>query len=450
MSVITRREFIKYSGVAASGLLLSQLGFDLTPVKAYAAELRIKDAKATPTICCFCSTSCGILMHTDSSGKLINAEGDPDHPISEGSLCAKGAASYQIAVNPNRLSKVRYRAPYSDKWKEVSWEWALEKIAANIKKSRDKSFIEKNAEGKVVNRTNGIASVGSAAMDNEECWLYQKMLRALGLVYIEHQARLCHSSTVPALAESFGRGAMTNHYIDFRNADVILNMGGNVAECHPVSFKWIQEARNRGAILIHVDPRFTRTSAKADIHAYIRPGTDIAFLGGMIKYILDNNLYDEFYVKHYTNASFIVNPNFGFDDGLFSGYDPSKRVYDTSTWAFEKDENGIPKRDMTLQHERCVFQLLKKHYSRYTLEKVTAITGTPQKDLEKIYKVYGSTGTPDKAGTELYAMGWTQHTVGVQNIRAMALIQLLLGNIGIAGGGVNALRGESNVQGSTD
>jgi formate dehydrogenase major subunit len=243
---------------------------------------------------------------------------------------------------------------------------------------------------------------------------------------------------------------MTNHYIDFRNADVILNMGGNVAENHPVSFKWVQAARNRGVVLIHVDPRFTRTSAKADVHVRLRSGTDIAFLGGMIKYILDNNLYDEFYVKNYTNASFIVNPRYGFDDGLFSGYDPNKRAYDASSWALEKDAQGIPKRDMTLQDPRCVLQLMKKHYFRYTLEKVSQITGTPTDDLEKVYKIYGSTGAPDKAGTELYAMGWTQHTVGVQNIRSMCIIQLLLGNMGIAGGGVNALRGESNVQGSTD
>jgi formate dehydrogenase major subunit len=243
---------------------------------------------------------------------------------------------------------------------------------------------------------------------------------------------------------------MTNHYIDFRNADVILNMGGNVAENHPVSFKWVQTAKEKGAIFIHVDPRFTRTSTKADIFVRLRSGTDIAFLGGMIKYILENKLYDEFYVKNYTNAAFIVNPKYGFDDGLFSGYDPNKRAYDASTWALEKDEQGIPKRDMTLQDPRCVLQLLKKHYSRYTLEKVTEITGTPMDDLQKVYKAYSSTGTPDKAGTVLYAMGWTQHTVGVQNIRTMSMIQLLLGNMGIAGGGVNALRGESNVQGSTD
>jgi len=194
MSVITRRDFLKISGVAAAGVTISQLGFDLTPAQLYAAELRtelrIKGAKETPTICCYCSVGCGILIATDKNGKVINAEGDPDHPISEGTLCPKGGSTYQIAVNDNRLKKVRYRAPNSDKWKEVNWEWAFNKIAANIKKSRDKSFMAKNADGKVVNRTNGIASVGSAALDNEECWLYQKMLRSFGLVYIEHQARI--------------------------------------------------------------------------------------------------------------------------------------------------------------------------------------------------------------------------------------------------------------------
>jgi len=187
---ITRRDFLKISGATATGAVIGGLGFDLSPIEAYAQELRIKGAKETTSICCFCSVGCGIIVHTDSKGKVINAEGDPDHPISEGALCAKGASSYQIAVNENRLKKVRYRAPYSSAWKEVSWEWALGKMAANIKKSRDESFAASNADGKTVNRTKGIASVGSAALDNEECWLYQKFLRALGLVYIEHQARI--------------------------------------------------------------------------------------------------------------------------------------------------------------------------------------------------------------------------------------------------------------------
>jgi len=247
---------------------------------------------------------------------------------------------------------------------------------------------------------------------------------------------------------------MTNHWIDLKNSDVILCMGGNPASNHPLSMKWIMRAKEqRGAKLVVVDPRYTQTAAKADIYAPLRSGTDIAFLGGMIKYIIDNNLYFREYVVTYTNAPFLVNPDFkhaGQLEGVFSGYDPKTRKYDKKTWAFQMDEKGVPKKDATLQDPNCVFQLMRKHYARYTVDKVSAITGTPKEQLLEVYKAIGSTGKPNKVATVCYAMGWTQHTVGVQNIRAFAMIQLLLGNIGMAGGGINALRGESNVQGSTD
>jgi formate dehydrogenase major subunit len=243
---------------------------------------------------------------------------------------------------------------------------------------------------------------------------------------------------------------MTNHWIDIRNSDCILIMGSNAAENHPISFKWVTEAMKRGAKLISVDPRFTRTSSKADFYTPLRSGTDIAFLGGFIKYIIENKKYFTEYVSEYTNAPFIVSEKYEFRDGLFSGYDPKTRTYDKGMWAFEKDENGNPRKDRTLQDPRCVFQLLKEHFSRYDLSTVSEITGTPKEDLVKVYEMYSATGEKGQAGTIMYAMGWTQHTVGVQNIRTMAIIQLLLGNMGVAGGGVNALRGESNVQGSTD
>jgi len=228
-------------------------------------------------------------------------------------------------------------------------------------------------------------------------------------------------------------------------------MGSNAASNHPISFKYVTKAMDNGAKLISVDPRFTQTSSKADIYAALRSGTDIAFLGGMIKYILDNNLIQEKYVKYYTNAPFLVNPDFkmpGENDGVFSGLLDSK--YDKSTWSFQTDANGVAKKDMSLKNPNCVYQLLKKHFSRYNTDIVSKITGTPKEDLLTVYKEYTKTGEVGKAGTIMYAMGWTQHTVGVQNIRTMAMIQLLLGNMGVAGGGVNALRGESNVQGSTD
>ncbi len=191
---VTRREFLAISGVVGAGVALSSLGVDLGPVKAHADDIRmknLKNAKQSTSICPYCAVGCGLICSTDkSAGKVINIEGDPDHPINQGSLCSKGAATFQIANNENRLSKVLYRAPGSDKWEEKPWDWALDEIAKRVKKTRDENFITKNQKGQVVNRVEAIAEVGSAALDNEECWPIQAMMRALGLVWIEHQARI--------------------------------------------------------------------------------------------------------------------------------------------------------------------------------------------------------------------------------------------------------------------
>ncbi|SIN96470.1 formate dehydrogenase major subunit [Halodesulfovibrio marinisediminis DSM 17456] len=243
---------------------------------------------------------------------------------------------------------------------------------------------------------------------------------------------------------------MTNHWIDIKNADSILIIGSNAAEHHPISFKWVLRAKDAGATVMHVDPKFSRTSARSDFHVPIRSGTDIAFMGGMINYVLENGKYFKEYVVDYTNAPYIVSEDFEFNDGLFSGYDPKNRTYDQSTWKFDLDSNGIPKKDTSLKHSRCVFNLLKKHFSRYSIDNVSSVTGVSKDNLNKVYENFSSTGTGTRAGTIMYALGWTQHTVGVQNIRSAAILQLLLGNIGVAGGGINALRGEPNVQGSTD
>ena len=243
---------------------------------------------------------------------------------------------------------------------------------------------------------------------------------------------------------------MTNHWVDIGHANAVLIMGSNAAEHHPISFKWVLRAKDKGATVIHVDPKFSRTSSKANFHVPLRSGTDIAFLGGMMKYILEKEKYFKEYVVEYTNASFLVNEKFGFDDGAFTGLDEAKKVYDKSSWTFINDDKGVPLKDRTLQDKRCVFQLLKKHYSRYSLDKVSSITGVSQKDLMRVYETFAATGKPNKAGTMMYALGWTQHTYGVQIIRLACMIQLMLGNIGVPGGGINALRGEPNVQGSTD
>ena len=243
---------------------------------------------------------------------------------------------------------------------------------------------------------------------------------------------------------------MTNNWVDIKNANLILVQGGNPAEAHPVGFRWAIEAKKNGAKIIVIDPRFNRTASVADLHAPIRSGSDIAFLMGVIRYLLETNQIQHEYVKHYTNASFLINEGYKFEDGLFSGFNEEKRNYDKSTWNYQFDENGNAKRDMTLQHPRCVINILKDHVSRYTPEMVERVTGVKQKVFLQICEEIGKTSAPNKTMTHLYALGFTEHTIGTQNIRSMAMIQLLLGNIGMPGGGINALRGHSNVQGTTD
>jgi formate dehydrogenase major subunit len=257
---------------------------------------------------------------------------------------------------------------------------------------------------------------------------------------------------VASLAATFGRGAMTNGWIDIKNADVILAMGGNPAENHPVGFKWFMEARRtRNAKLVAVDPRFTRTGAVADLYAPIRPGTDIAFLLGIIRYAIEKKRFHEDYVKLHTNAPFIIGEKFAFNEGLFSGFDEAKAEYAKAAWAYEPDHKTTGyETDPTLQHPRCVFQLLKKHVDRYTPDMVERICGTPKDSFLKVAELVTSTGNAERVGTITYALGWTQHSTAVQMIRAGAMLQLLLGNVGRPGGGVNAFRGHSNIQGATD
>jgi formate dehydrogenase major subunit len=244
---------------------------------------------------------------------------------------------------------------------------------------------------------------------------------------------------------------MTNSWTDIANTDLVVVMGGNAAEAHPCGFKWVTEARaRRRAKLIVVDPRFTRTAAVSDLYVPIRPGTDIAWLGGLINYLLSTDKIHRDYVKSFTNAPYLINEGYGFTDGLFTGYTEAKRDYDRSTWDYELDDQGQVKADETLQDPRCVFQLMKAHYARYTPEMVERITGSPHDKLMTAWQWIAETARPDKAMTSMYALGWTQHSVGSQNIRTMAMVQLLLGNIGVPGGGMNALRGHSNIQGLTD
>lgn len=273
---------------------------------------------------------------------------------------------------------------------------------------------------------------------------------------------------------------MTNHFTDMANSDVIFVCGGNPAENHPASMRHIMNARDKGAKLIVVDPRYTRTAAVADAYYPLRSGTDITLFGAIINYLIQNDLINHEYVTSYTNATWLIGDGYDFNDGMFSGWtedDKGKAKYDNTKWAYQVESEtdwdtapgapfawavapGVPKfttpkvknvkKDPTMQDPRCVFQLMKKHYERYTPQMVEDICGMTKEQFKEVADALGSTCTDDRAATWLYAMGITQHTYGSQNIRAFSLVQMLLGNIGIAGGGINALRGEANVQGSTD
>jgi formate dehydrogenase major subunit len=290
---------------------------------------------------------------------------------------------------------------------------------------------------------------------------------------------------VPGLGTSFGRGGATSYQQDLANADCIVIQGSNMAEAHPVGFQWVVEAKARGATVVHVDPRFTRTSALADVHVPIRVGSDIAFLGGLVNHVLGHDLWFDDYVRAYTNASFLVREDFRDTedlDGLFSGFVTDERRYDTETWQYagidvgadERDDEetsekyeqkgtghqfgsggaaldpGRPLRDLTLQHPRCVFQVLKRHFARYTPRMVAEVCGVPEEQFLRVAEAITRNSGRDRTTAFVYAVGWTQHTVGAQYIRTASILQLLLGNIGRPGGGIMAMRGHASIQGSTD
>jgi formate dehydrogenase major subunit len=260
-----------------------------------------------------------------------------------------------------------------------------------------------------------------------------------------------------------------------------------MAEAHPVGFQWVMEAKARGATVIHVDPRFSRTSALADLHVPIRAGADIAFVGGLINYVISSEKYFRDYVVNYTNAPAILTEDFADTedlDGVFSGLDADERTYDFISWRYQGEEvrpasgkrgfspeqlrelrqagrgeahgsggaaaHPQPDTDMTLQHPRCVFQVLKRHFSRYTPEMVAKVTGVPEELFDRVCRAITENSGPDRTTAFVYSLGWTQHTVGVQYIRTAAILQSLLGNMGRPGGGIMALRGHASIQGSTD
>ncbi|NYI04878.1 formate dehydrogenase [Allostreptomyces psammosilenae] len=456
------------------------------------AALRPRTATAdrvVKSVCPYCAVGCAQNVYV-RDGRVVQIEGDPDSPVSRGRLCPKGSASLQLTTGPSRRHTVLHRRPYAADWEELDLATAMEMVADRVLRARREGWQDEH-DGVPVRRTLGLASLGGATLDNEENYLIKKLFTALGVVQVENQARVCHSSTVAGLGTSFGRGGATTFLQDLQHADCIVIEGSNFAEAHPVGFQWVMEAKARGATVIHVDPRFSRTSALADLYVPIRAGTDIVFLGGLINHVLTEEKYFREYVLAYTNAATLLREEFRDTedlDGLFSGFDPDSRSYDVTTWQYRGAEvaaasgardqlfeerrrhgramdeaghaesfgsggpalRGTPERDETLRDPRCVFQVLKRHYARYTPEMVESVCGVPRELFARVCAEITANSGRERTTNFSYAVGWTQHTVGAQYIRAACVLQLLLGNIGRPGGGIQALRGHASIQGSSD
>jgi formate dehydrogenase major subunit len=447
-------------------------------------QLRARTATAdrvVKSVCPYCAVGCAQNVFVKGE-EIVQIEGDPDAPHSRGRLCPKGSATKQLVTGDSRERHVLYRRPHGTEWERLDLETAMEMIADRVVKARAESW-EDEEDGAETRRCMGIAALGGATLDNEENYLIKKLMTGLGVVQIENQARVCHSSTVVGLGTSFGRGASSTLPGDLQNSDLIVLEGSNMAEAHPVAYQWVVEAKARGATVIHVDPHYSRTSALVDKFVPIRAGTDIAFLGGVINHVLETESDFREYVLAYTNAPTIVSEEFeeAGVEGLFSGYDAETGEYDPSSWQYEgafvgaaagqRDQEGhlkaegsssegedlggpggrgVPKLDPTLQHPRCVWQILKRHYARYTPEMVERVCGVPQDVFADVCRLFAENSGRERTTSFVHGVGWTQHTIGSQYIRCASILQLLLGNMGRPGGGVMAMRGHASIQGSSD
>jgi formate dehydrogenase major subunit len=457
-----------------------KLGRGAAVKSARSEELRARTATAdrvVKSVCPYCAVGCAQNIFVKDE-KIVQIEGDPDAPHSRGRLCPKGSATKQLTTGTSREHHVLYRRPGATDWERLDLETAMDMIADRVVRDRRAGW-EDEEDGDMLRRCMSIAALGGATLDNEENYLIKKLLTGLGIIQIENQARVCHSSTVVGLGTSFGRGASSTLPGDLQNSDLIVLEGSNMAEAHPVAYQWVVEAKARGATIVHVDPHFSRTSAMADHFVPLRAGTDIAFLGGIINHVLSTESDFREYVLAYTNASTIVGE--AFDDagveGLFSGYDEESMSYDPESWQYDgayvnaasgqrdqegnvdrlqRSELGGPggrgeiKRDETLQHPRCVWQILKRHYAAYTPEMVEAVCGVPQDVFATVCRLFVENSGRERTTSFVHGVGWTQHTIGSQYIRAASILQLLLGNMGRPGGGVMAMRGHASIQGSSD
>ena len=433
--ISSRREFLKLCAAIPTALTLpfgpkigTLLGPKMfSPTVGEQKMIQYVKGQRFPSICVYCAGGCGVTL-TSVNGKVIEAEGDPIHPINEGKTCSKLAAYLQLINSNRRLTRPLMRTnpnkgvDQDPGWVPISWDQALDIIAQKVVEAvQTHDYIHEEAVGGNVVQNYYRAGIdspvmwhGSSYWSNEECYLGKKLISLLGSTNVEHQARKCHASTVAALANTFGFGAMTNHIIDAKNSKCFLVMS-NPVESHTMEWKWVSDAKDNGAIVINLDPRFMRTSAKADIYAKYRSGSEASIFLGLINLLVNEmpQYIDQPFVSSRTNAAY------DFDGNLLQDW---------------------------MTNPASIFSQLKQLASKYTPEEVERVSGLKADTLRLVAETFFS----NKPSNIYYAMGTTQHTNATQAIRSQAVLQLLLGNMGVPGGGVNALRGISNVQGSTD
>ncbi|ODS36980.1 MAG: hypothetical protein A7316_09700 [Candidatus Altiarchaeales archaeon WOR_SM1_86-2] len=438
-SKITRREFLKAGGAVAAGAAIVGSAEASSHAKPTPTSKGIDYDKMVHSVCNYCGVGCGLEIYV-KDGKVVHVQGDPENPINNGSLCSKGSSHIQLINNDFRVKEPMKRTGNGD-WQKISWKEAINLVADKI------------TETKSNHGADAIAFMGSAAVLNEEAYLFHKITRTLGLKNVELQCTECHITAKKGMKNSYGTGATSNNWIDMQNTKCALIVGTNLVETHPIAFQHITIAREEnGAKIIVIDPRCTKTAVKADIHLQVRPGTDIALINSIIRYVINTEGYDERYLMENTVAPFIVDR------------DKKAFVLETETKLVEKkDENGNPildgegnpvmeeveveikggykKADSLEGHPDTAFNILKEIVAPYTFQEAGKITWVPADDIKKAADtiIECSQGMGKKGVKNCVAVssstGLSQHTTGLQNARSIGILQLLLGNMGRPGGG---------------
>ncbi len=481
---LTRRGFFGAVGAAATGVAAAGL---TTPSRALADdEEPTTHQTSQATVCPGCAAGCGVVC-TVADGQVVSVAGDPSHPLSRGGLCARGAvqaaalgggADEAAAGNPlPRVTGPLVRRPGATDWEPLEWDTALDEIADWVKRIRDESFVEKDGKA-TVNRCDGWASFGGARLTTEEQFALGKLLRSWGITRLDSEASADRAAGMLASAATIGSPSAAAPLSTVAHAQAVLSLGADPV-LNPAAQPWIDGARAQGAPWIVVDDHFIAAAERADYFVAVRPGTMVAFLNGLMNYIIQNDQWQHEYVLNFTNASYVLNGQFGFDteSGLFSGWSADREAYDTAAWAYDSARSeswstlpgstygwvrttGVPtwklpavpvvQRDVTLRNPACVWQQLAHHVSRYDIETVAALCGTDAELVEQAYAAFSATGAPEQTGALLYGAGLVGTETAVQGCRAALMVQLLLGNLGMAGGAVYDLTGEANSQGALD